>query len=197
MENYCPNIWLHTFALSYQLPFVLETSQDLNVWWLNNNQCCYESVWLWHVIIIFLTHGLDLSFFASFLYLNASSSFILFLYCGNVIPRCSLKTLTSFLYSSINNWESGPQGLWIFSSQAPRRCFVFFFECRKSMQHRWYTVVCEFKPFSKVLLMVKRNFLGFFSAGWSLTADGPLALKVYVFWRAQPRTPASVMAITS
>lgn len=48
--------------------------------------------------------------------------------------------------------------------------------------------VCEFKPFSKVLLMVKRNFLGFFSAGWSLTAEGPLALKVYVFWRAQPRT---------
>lgn len=33
------------------------------------------------------------------------------------------------------------------------------------MQHRWYTVVCEFQLFSKVLLMVKRNFLGFFSAG--------------------------------
>lgn len=41
------------------------------------------------------------------------------------------------------------------------------------MQHRWYTVVCEFKLFSKVLLMVKRNFLGFFSAGWSLAAEDP------------------------
>ena len=85
----------------------------------------------------------------------------------NAIPRCSLKIFTLFLYNRINDWESGQQGLiLIFSSFVvmPQEDALFF-ECRKSMQHRWYTVVCEFKPFSKVLLMVKRNFLGFFSAG--------------------------------
>lgn len=75
----------------------------------------------------------------------------------------------SSLHASIKNWESGAQVFHVIFLSSfvvmPQEDLFFFFECRKSMQHRWYTVVCEFKPFSKVLLMVKRNFLGFFSAG--------------------------------
>lgn len=135
-----------------------------------------------------LLSKLKLSIFAS----EWRSKYLSFwMYWSEAVYSCSLASVIKMWTTNIFKWGASHNEVAVFFKS------VIIFEFFNFMQHRWYSFMCAFKPFSKVLLMVKSNFLGCFSAGWSLTAEGPLALKVYVFWRAQPRTPASVMARSS